>query len=99
MTQQQEVERQEVGAPDGATPEANRINGIDTSEVLAVIDAIKADPSKASCAFSATTRWRHGTLSECEISKYVLGGEEIPQHYSIAVDEPSAPTISIEPPR
>lgn len=90
MTQQQEVERQEVGAPEGAMPEANRINGIDTSEVLAMIDAIKADPSKSSCAFSATTRWRHGTLSECEISKYVLGGEEIPQHYSIAVDEPSA---------
>lgn len=81
---------QQAGQPEGALPEAKRINGIDTNQLFSTIEALKADPSKASCGFSATTRWKHGAVSECEISKYTLGGEEIPQRYSMTIDEPSA---------
>lgn len=72
------------------TPEGNRINGIDTGQLFATIDAVKADATKARCAFSATTRWKHGTVSDCEVSRYELGGEVIPQSYTMRVDEPAA---------
>lgn len=85
MAHEQQVEQRE-----GGLPEANRINGIDTSQLFETIEAVKADPSKASCAFFASTRWKHGAVSECAISKYTLGGEEIPQRYSMTLDEPSA---------
>ncbi len=75
-----EQQDQQVGREERPeTPEANRINGIDTSQLFATIDAVKADATKARCAFSATTRWKHGTVSDCEVSRYELGGEVIPQ--------------------
>jgi hypothetical protein len=37
------------------TSTREKINGIDTDALLATIDAIKADPSKASCKFCAAT--------------------------------------------
>jgi len=74
------------------TPMATRekINGIDTDALFAAIDAIKADPSKASCKFFAATEWRDGTVSNTKVSRYELGGEEIKQDYTIPVDEPAA---------
>lgn len=86
MAHEQEVGRSERGA----TPEAKRVNGVDTGQLFATIDAVKADPSKARCAFFATTRWKHGTVSDCEVSRYELGGETIPQQYTMRVDEPAA---------
>ena len=46
------------------------INGIDTVALFATIDAIKADPSKASCKFFAATEWRNGTVSNTKVSRY-----------------------------
>lgn len=65
------------------------INGVDTDRLFATIDALRADPSKASCKFFATTRWTYGTVSDCEISHYTLSGQDIPQRYHILADEPS----------
>ena len=67
-----------------------KVNGIDVEALHDAIDAIKADPSMASCKFFAGTQWRHGMASQTKISHYELGGETIPQQYTIAVDEPSA---------
>lgn len=66
------------------------INGVDTGQLFDTIEAIRADASKASCRFSATTEWREGTVSDCQVSRYVLGGTEIPQDYTIRIDEPAA---------
>ena len=66
------------------------LNGIDTQALFETIDAIKEDPSKASCKFFAATHWRHGTVSDTKISRYEMGGEEIAQDYTITVDEPKA---------
>lgn len=67
-----------------------KLNGIDTQALYDTIDAIKADPKKASCKFFATTMWQQGTISKTNVSHYELGGEDIPQDYTILVDEPSA---------
>lgn len=74
------------------------LNGIDRKALFETIEAVKADPSKASCKFFAATHWRHGTVSECKISHYELGGEEIEQDYTIATDEPNALLGSDEAP-
>lgn len=71
-------------------PKDRRVNGIDTDQLFATIDAVKADPAKGRCVFSGTTRWAHGTISDCKISHYELGGEVIPQNYTLRVDEPEA---------
>lgn len=70
-------------------PRKEPLNGIDVEALIETINGIKADPSRASCKFSAATRWRRGTVSDTEISHYELGGEDIPQEYSIAIDEPN----------
>lgn len=66
-----------------------KLNGIDTQALYDTIEAIKADPKKASCKFFATTEWRQGTISKTNVSHYELSGENIPQDYTISVDEPS----------
>jgi hypothetical protein len=72
------------------TSTQEKINGIDTDALLASIDAIKADPSKASCKFFATTEWQNGTVSNTKVSRYELGGQEIKEDYDIPADEPIA---------
>ena len=67
-----------------------KINGIDTDALSATIDAIRADPSKASCKFFAATEWRNGTVSNTKVSRYELGGQEIKEDYTIPADEPIA---------
>src|SRR5690606_27092575 len=76
--------------PVRAEQEGAEVNGIDTAALFHAIEDIKADPTKASCKFAATTQWRHGTASTCRIDHFELGGEQIPQDYAIAVDEPAA---------
>lgn len=82
--------REEPRSPEPRAAKEDKVNGIDRNALFATVDAVKADPSKASCKFSASTRWRGGTVSETKISKYELGGEEIPQDYTIRADEPNA---------
>ena len=87
MTQQME----EARAPKGPRKKQRGvINGIDTGQLFDTIDALTADPSKAGCRFYATTEWREGTVSDCHVSRYTLSGNDIPQDYTIRVDEPSA---------
>jgi uncharacterized OsmC-like protein len=76
-------------SPEAEAPaKPRRLNDIDTQQLFDTIDALRADPSKAKCKFFATTRWKHGTVSETSVSRYELGGETIPQNYCISIDEP-----------
>jgi uncharacterized OsmC-like protein len=82
--------KEEPNAQNAPASTREKINGIDTDALIASIEAIKADPSKASCKFFAATEWRQGTVSNTKVSRYELGGEEIRQDYTIPADEPSA---------
>lgn len=66
-----------------------KLNDIDTQQLFESIESIKQNPTLAKCRFFATTRWQHGTRTETEITHYRLGGEDIPQRYTIPVDEPN----------
>lgn len=78
---------QEKPAPASAE---QKVNGIDRGALFSTIEAIKADPSKASCKFYSTSTWQNGTVSSCKISRYTLGGADIPQDYTLMADEPAA---------
>jgi uncharacterized OsmC-like protein len=82
--------KEEPHEPRTRTSTREEINGIDTDALFATIDAIKADPSKASCKFFAATEWRNGTVSNTKVSRYELGGQEIKEDYAIPADEPIA---------
>lgn len=83
-------QRAPAGAQRGEMPESKRIDGIDTGKLKETVEALRADPAKAISRWSATTRWRHGTVSDCHVSRFHLGGEDVPQDYTITIDEPSA---------
>lgn len=90
MTTEPRGPRKEGATPPPQTeqPQQEKINGIDVQAVFDLIESIKQDTSKASCKFFATTNWESGTLSSTDISHYEMGGEDIPQDYSIRIDEP-----------
>jgi len=82
--------KEEPNKQKSPTATREKINGIDTDALFVAIDAIKADPAKASCKFFAATEWEDGTVSKTKVSRYELGGEVIEQDYTIPVDEPAA---------
>jgi len=83
-------QKQESQRPSSSQGGGRKVNGVDTQQLFDTINAIKADPAKGSCKFFATTRWKQGTVSDCTISHYELGGQDIPQNYTLTVDEPAA---------
>ncbi len=86
-----QTERTQVQpARTGDTSEGQKLNGIDRDALFSTIEAIKAAPSKASCKFYSTSTWQNGTVSSCKISRYTLGGVDIPQDYTLTADEPAA---------
>lgn len=72
------------------TTSDDEVNGIDTHALFETIDTIKGDPALASCKFFAATKWNGGTTSDCTISRYQLSGEDIPEDFTMSIDEPIA---------
>lgn len=52
------------------------------------VDAISEDPSKGKAKFQAKTTWTGGLKSDSHVDAWHLGGERIPQNYTISADEP-----------
>ncbi len=65
-----------------------RINGIDTEDLKATIDAVAADPSKGMTRWNVATHWQGGTRSDTRVSSYEIGGQWVDKDYSIRIDEP-----------
>jgi uncharacterized OsmC-like protein len=51
-------------------------NGIDVDQLLATIDAIKANPAVGTFTFRASSQWRDGTHNVGEIGRFVHAGQE-----------------------
>lgn len=78
------------GSPAGeAVGEPQRLNGLDTEALQETVDAISAEPSKGASTFRARTTWNGRFRTTSTIDDWFLGGERIPQSYSIDIDEPS----------
>jgi len=85
-----EPQTERTQAQPARTGGAQKLNGIDRDALFSTIEAIKADPSKASCKFYSRSTWQNGTVSSCKISRYTLGGADIPQDHTLMADEPAA---------
>jgi uncharacterized OsmC-like protein len=68
--------------------EPTTLNGINTSALRGVIEAISQDPSKGMTRWQAATRWTGGARSETRVTSGVIGGQRIVKNFSIHVDEP-----------
>ena len=51
-------------------------NGIDVDQLLATIEAVKADPAVGTFTFRAASRWEEGTRNGGEIGRFVHAGQE-----------------------
>jgi uncharacterized OsmC-like protein len=66
-------------------------NGIDVDQLLATIEAIKAEPAVGAFTFRASSRWRDGTYNVGEIGRFIHAGEEDEsraQPFRLEGDEP-----------
>lgn len=52
------------------------VNGIDVDKLTALIDAVKADPSKGQVEFTSKTQWVDGAHSKTKIRGFALEADE-----------------------
>ncbi len=65
-------------------------NGIDVTQLVATIGAIKERPSLATFTFKAAIAWQDGTVSHGEIGPFVHNGQTVerPRPFTLVGDEP-----------
>jgi uncharacterized OsmC-like protein len=51
-------------------------NGIDVDQLLATIQAVRADPAVAAFTFQASSRWQSGTHNRGQIGRFLHAGQE-----------------------
>ncbi|MFW6059518.1 MAG: OsmC family protein [Phycisphaeraceae bacterium] len=66
------------------------INGIDVGALKDTIRAVKADPAKGKTSWKVKTHWKGGTRSDTKVDGYTIGGEFVPQDFTLQIDEPHA---------
>jgi len=70
------------------SPPGNVVNGIDVDALFALIAGVKQDASAAKTSWCVTTTWQGQTRSRSAVGGFTLGGERVPRHFSIDIDEP-----------
>ena len=64
------------------------VNGINVDDLFALIDGVRKDPAKAKTQWRVATTWQGQTRSRAEVEGFGIGGEEVPRHFTIDIDEP-----------
>lgn len=72
------------------TDEANVVNGIDTAQVMELVNAIESDSNLAQCVFKAENTWKGGALNQTHVKGFSVNGEEVPHTpgFKLNCDEP-----------
>jgi uncharacterized OsmC-like protein len=65
------------------------VNGINVNDLLALVEGVRQDASKAKTNWRVATRWQGQTRSRSQVESCGIGGEEIRRRFSIDVDEPN----------
>lgn len=70
------------------------VNGVDITQLMETIGAIKQEPALASGQFRATSQWIRGAHSRAAIQGFMLGGQEdMSRTEPFAVDMSEAPAL------
>src|ERR1700688_3086154 len=64
------------------------VNGINVTDLFALIDDVRREPAKGSTHWHVTTTWQGQAQSRSEIQSYKIGGEKVPRRFLIDIDEP-----------
>ena len=64
------------------------VNGVDTDTVHALIESVEADPAKGITHWRVASTWLGGAHSRAQVDDFMIGGAEVPRHFSIDIDEP-----------
>jgi uncharacterized OsmC-like protein len=70
------------------TQKIQKINGIDTEEVLALVEGVAQDATQGITKFQVTTDWIGGTRSATRVESWSLGGQSYTKNFTIYTDEP-----------
>ena len=56
--------------------------------MFALIASVKQDAAAAKTNWRVTTSWQGQTRSRSDVAGFASGGEQVPRHFSIDIDEP-----------
>jgi uncharacterized OsmC-like protein len=74
-----------------ATLSPTIVNGVDTSTLMATVNAIKATPALGACRFRASNTWLAGSHNRSTVTGFFGAGQEIAhrQSFTMDADEPA----------
>jgi len=64
------------------------VNGLNVSDVLALIEAVKQDPAEGQTHWKVSSAWRGGTHTRSYVDSFHLSGKEHRRRFTIDMDEP-----------
>ena len=65
------------------------VNGINVSDLFALIQGVKQEPATAVTNWRVTTTWQGQTHSRSRVEAFGIGGQQVPHRFSIDIDEPA----------
>lgn len=68
--------------------EPNIVNGLNVDELLALIEGVKSDTSKAATSWRVATTWQGQTRTRAEVDGFSIGGQDVSRRFTIDIDEP-----------
>ena len=71
------------------SPSSNVVNGINVTDLFALIQGVKQDAAAATTNWRVTTTWQGQTHSRSQVEAFGIGGQKVPRRFSIDIDEPS----------
>jgi len=70
-------------------PSSNVVNGINVTDLFALIQGVKQDAAAGTTNWRVTTTWQGQTHSRSQVEAFGIGGQTVPRRFSIDIDEPS----------
>ena|SRR5438067_737859 len=64
------------------------VNGINVTDLFALIEGVKRDASTGTTSWRVTTTWEGQTHSRSQVEAFRIGGQRVPRRFSIDIDEP-----------
>ena len=66
----------------------NIVNGINVDDLFALIERVRTNPAKGKTHWRVSTTWQGQTQSRAQVEGFRIGGDQIPRHFTIDIDEP-----------
>ncbi len=71
------------------SPSSTVVNGINVTDLFALIQGVKEDAAAGTTNWRVTTTWQGQTHSRSQVEAFGIGGQTVPRRFSIDIDEPS----------